>query len=58
MREKAREMKTGERIAGEAPRGPPKHPDDYHATFASVIPHKLRHHLERNSQTQKQSKLQ
>ena len=49
---------TGERITEEAPGGPPRDPDDYHTTDASVILHTLRHKVERNSQTQKQSKLQ
>lgn len=50
--------KTGERITEEAPRGPHRDPHVYHTTVGSVIPHTLRHKVERNSQTQKQRKLQ
>lgn len=56
--ERERRAETGERISEEAPGGPPGDPDDYHTTVASVILHTLRHTVERNSQTQKQSKLQ
>lgn len=56
--ESEQKARTGERITEEAPRGPPRDPDDYHTTVASVILHTLRHTVERNCQTQKQSKLQ
>lgn len=49
---------TGERITEEAPRESSRDLDDYHNTVASVILHTLRHKVERNSQTQKQRKLQ
>lgn len=56
--ERERRAETGERISEEAPGGPPGDPDDYHTTVACVILHTLRHTVERNSQIQKQSKLQ
>lgn len=49
--EEVQRAETEERISEEAPGGPPRDPDDYCTTTASVILHTLRHTVERNSQT-------